>query len=1070
MALEYRAAEVCAQITAASVPFDVNAAEQQYQQWSAQHAKIGDRLKQQFPGVNLNSRKQLGALLEKKGWVPAQRTEKTKQPKIDDETLESLPALYPEFAGLSEYMILGRRIAQLRTGKEAWCRHVDSNGRIHGGLLHIGTPHSRASHLTPNLAQAPNPKRAKPYATECRSLFRTSDDWVFVCCDQAGLQDRCFAHYLSGFDDGEYAKAFTNGLDPHWKCSLDLGLVAPGTERNKQNKVHAAIREGAKSFRYAFLYGAGSAQAGRIVGNIIRTVQQIDPGNDLHHQFFGDTTRPSEAKLKQIGTTAIQKFIRGTPGLGRLRTRLEEGARRMGWLPGLDGRRVPVRALYTTLNFLVTSSEAIICKHWLCNVFDELNQRFRYGWSGDCVIVLWVHDEIAVCCRPEIADQVGEIMVRHAKEAGEFYGFKVPLEAAYQIGKSWAGDVVDSTPDDPATESAPWTGKPDSPEPDSEASAEPSADDVDDIVIEDMRHININAIKAEPTSTGNNRDNPYPHGEQRTGKRAAIFLYRDHLGAPHTRVEKRIPRDGGRAQYPQSFYVNGNWVRKKPAGWFKIPYRLPEMLAALAKNPKTDLFIPEGEKDAETLAALDLTATTSSEGATNLKSKNGSNWTAELNKWFAGVQRVFILEDNDAPGRNFAREKARALVGIVPDIRIVSFPDVPDTEDVSYWLEHGHTKDELLARCESAEHWQDGSALESVRLDQITLRAVRWLWPNRFALSKIGIIAGLPDVGKGQILCYIAARITRELEWPNNEGRSPQGNVIILQAEETSDDSLGPRFKAAGADLSRVHALGMVRDRNIKTGLQHRRMFSLVNDLENLRRKIIEVGNVVAILIDPVGAYLGVGEIDTYRDSDVRAALGPLKDLAEEFKVAIIGIMHFNKKTDVTNALLRVSSSMAFVGLPRHVYAVVSDAENMRKLFVRAKNNDAAEADNQTMAYHFEVHEVGRDPETDEPIKASAIVWETGYVDVTATEAMQAASESKSPSALNDAKDFLREILVAGGGRAFKADIEEMAEAEKIADATLRRAKSKLKIRSYKDRSDPKSKWEWILPEEGEAL
>lgn len=76
-----------------------------------------------------------------------------------------------------------------------------------------------------------------------------------------------------------------------------------------------------------------------------------------------------------------------------------------------------------------------------------------------------------------------------------------------------------------------------------------------------------------------------------------------------------------------------------------------------------------------------------------------------MNKWFCGVQRVFILEDNDEPGRTFAREKARALTGIVPDIRIISFPDVPDSEDVTWWLEHGHTREELIARCESAPRW-----------------------------------------------------------------------------------------------------------------------------------------------------------------------------------------------------------------------------------------------------------------------------------------------------------------------------------------------------------------------------
>jgi DNA polymerase I-like protein with 3'-5' exonuclease and polymerase domains len=1086
MALEYRAATVCEQITAAGVPFDVEAAKQRCRQWEARRAEIGARLQRDFPGVNVNSRKQLGALLESKGWVPAARTEKTKQAKIDDETLESLPALFPEFTGLSEFMILSRRIAQASTGKEAWCKHVGSDGRIHGAVIHIGTPHSRAKHLTPNIAQVPNPKRAKPFAAECRSLFRNSGDWVFVACDQAGLQDRCFAHFLSQFDGGDYAKAFVNGLDPHWKCATDLDLIAPGTALDKQNKVHAAIREGSKSFRYAFLYGAGAAQAGRIVGNIIRTVMQIDPRNDLHWQFFGDAARPSESKLKDIGAKAVRKFIRGTPGLQRLRDRLEDGSRRKGWLPGLDGRRVPVRALYTTLNFLVTSSEAIICKRWLVNVYDELNQKFRYGWGGDVVIVLWVHDEIVCCCRPEIADQVGEIMVRHAKESAEFYNFKVPLEADYKIGKSWAGNLdvpsapiegvitAESEQSNPAAdgEQPPWTGPVQMPE--DEEAVEDSPEDIESVIIEDMTHISLDAIKFKPGVSGNCRDNPYPHGEQRTGKRTNTFLYRDHLGAPHTKVEKRISRDG-RKQYPQSFWVNGAWVRKKPANWFKIPYRLPEMLAALAKNTRIDVFIPEGEKDAETLAARGLIATTSSEGATNPKSKKGSNWTAELNKWFAGVQRAFILEDNDEPGRNFAREKAGALASIVPDIRIVAFPDVPETEDVSYWLEHGHNKGELLARCESAPPYGAEHELEFLHAGEVKMEAIDWLWAGRFALGKLGILAGLPDEGKSSLLCYIAARLTNpKLAWPNDEGcASKYGTVLLLTCEDSPADTLVPRLAAADANLGRIEIIQMVHDRDVKDGRERRRMFSLVEDLDLLRRKIEKLGDVVAIELDPVTAYLGTGKngVDSFRDTDVRAVLGPLVQLAGEMRIAIIAIMHFNKKIDVTNALLRISNSLAFGGVARHVFAITKDTANApRRLMSRAKNNIASEENNQTLAFHFETKQVGKDWRDGRPIEAPFIVFESGYVNVTATEALSAVNENKAPGALDDAKDFLREMLVNGGGRAPKADIEEAAEAEKISIATLRRAKTALKVRAEKDRSEREGKWFWTLPDNDAAL
>jgi putative DNA primase/helicase len=355
--------------------------------------------------------------------------------------------------------------------------------------------------------------------------------------------------------------------------------------------------------------------------------------------------------------------------------------------------------------------------------------------------------------------------------------------------------------------------------------------------------------------------------------------------------------------------------------------------------------------------------------------------------------------------------------------------------------------------------------LESVRASDVIMRAITWLWPNRFALGKIGIIAGLPDEGKGQVLCYIAAQTTRGGLWPNGEGRCPQGSILILSAEENPEDSLAPRLEAAGADCSRIHLLKMVREHD-KKGREHKRMFNISTDLEHLRQKLFEVGDVKVVMIDPMSAYLGVGKVDSFRDTDVRAVLSPLKELAEEMKVAVIAVMHFNKKVDITNALLRVSNSLAFVGLPRHAYGVVADDENGRQLFVRAKNNDAAKSDNQTLAFHFEVRKVGVDPGTGIPIEAPFIVWEPGYVDITATEAMQAASENKSPGAREEAKKFLLNMLANGPVPA--AEVQEAAKANSISISSLRRAKDDLHVdvrqQPGKKRDDP-DKWIWQLPE-----
>ena len=448
--LEHNVSAICDRITTDGVPFDTAAAEQLRKCWKTRRSELEAQLRNQFPTVkNLNSRVQIGALLEARGWQPEQRTEKTKRPVIDDAVLETLPAIYPEFDGLAEHYILGRRLGQLANGKQAWISNVHTDGRLHGGLIHIGTPHSRAKHLQPNMAQVPNHKKGAPFAAECRALFRHPNNWVFVTCDQSNLQDRGFAHYLAAHDGGAYAQTFAAGIDQHWQTAIALGLIPQETARNKSDKVDTTIREGAKTFRYAFLFGAGGLRIGQIIAHTVRAVMAIAPGSTLCAQFWAGNKHPSEAVLRQTGRRIFNRFITATPGLRKLRANLSAEHRRRGWVEGLDGRRIPTEADYKSLNRIVTASEAVICKRWLIDVYAELCERFHYGPDGDAHLVLWIHDELVVCCKPAIADLVGELLVRHARKAGEPYGFRVPLDADFKIGRDWAGTALATAPSAP---------------------------------------------------------------------------------------------------------------------------------------------------------------------------------------------------------------------------------------------------------------------------------------------------------------------------------------------------------------------------------------------------------------------------------------------------------------------------------------------------------------------------------------------------------------------------------------------------------------------------------------------
>ena len=174
--------------------------------------------------------------------------------------------------------------------------------------------------------------------------------------------------------------------------------------------------------------------------------------------------------------------------------------------------------------------------------------------------------------------------------------------------------------------------------------------------------------------------------------------------------------------------------------------------------------------------------------------------------------------------------------------------------------------------------------------------------------------------------------------------------------------------------------------------------------------------------------------------------------MAAELQISFLGIMHFNKKTDVTNALLRISDSLAYGATARHVYAAIDDAENKRKLFVKAKNN-LAKYDQQSLAYHFGAKKVGFDEKLKEEIWAPYIEWEPQPVVITATEAMESATSSRAPKERTSAMKFLAEFLA--DGPKFADDITEAAKANLISDATLRRAKEELEIIAEKEKGVP---------------
>jgi DNA polymerase len=252
------------------------------------------------------------------------------------------------------------------------------------------------------------------------------------------------------------------------------------------------------------------------------------------------------------------------------------------------------------------------------------------------------------------------------------------------------------------------------------------------------------AIAEHRAPNGGDPFKNYFSGEERTGHPLVRYVYSDEQGAPHHRKTRTDTK-----KFWQEKRENGRWIKGAPA--IKYLYGVCELLAAA---PDAAIWIAEGEKDRDSLAALDLLAVTNPGGA----GKWNSDFTTEqLERWFKGRKVVYLLEDNDPPGQRHLEIVARALQHLVGEIRIVTFRDLPATGDVTDWLELGHGKDELLARAE-AEPKYEPDAIELFTADSLqtmVFTPINFVVPG-FIAEGLTLFAGKPKIGKSWLLLHAA--------------------------------------------------------------------------------------------------------------------------------------------------------------------------------------------------------------------------------------------------------------------------------------------------------------------------
>ena len=349
------------------------------------------------------------------------------------------------------------------------------------------------------------------------------------------------------------------------------------------------------------------------------------------------------------------------------------------------------------------------------------------------------------------------------------------------------------------------------------------------------------------------------------------------------------------------------------------------------------------------------------------------------------------------------------------------------------------------------------SSLMMTRASDIEPQRISWLWPERFAIGKIALIAGNPGLGKSQLTTYMASVVTNGDCWPNDEGQSPVGSVIILSAEDDAADTIVPRLIAAGADMSRVYIVEAVKVGQGENAAE--RQFNIVSDIDALCEAIDRIGDVKLVIIDPITAYLGTDKaVDSHKNASVRSALAPLQTRAARLGFSAVCVSHLNKGGG-TEALMRVLGSLAFVAAARVAFLVVGEKGTDRSLFISMKNNIGTKRPGLAFRSVTKMTTSG--------IEAPAIEWDEDEITASADEALAANvsqdSGSTSHSSKPEAIKFLNEVLCDGALSA--VDVQRQAKEAGITLATLRRAREALGITPQRRGGFAgKGEWIWELP------
>jgi AAA domain/Toprim-like len=405
----------------------------------------------------------------------------------------------------------------------------------------------------------------------------------------------------------------------------------------------------------------------------------------------------------------------------------------------------------------------------------------------------------------------------------------------------------------------------------------------------------------------------------------ASYVYRTADGKPYLRVQRTASK-----RFWQQHANGSGWEKGAPQG-ARVPYRLPELLAA---DPAKPVYIVEGEKDADNLAKLGFVVTTSSGGS------NGK-WTPELNDPFAG-RTVYIIPDNDEPGDKYAQRVAQHLHGIAEKVAIVQLPGLgertPDGgKDVSDWLELGNQPENLNYIAERAPEWAPPTSngwrshvFTAAPLKEKKFEPISYVVPLLIP-EGVTILAGKPKVGKSWLALDLALALAG--------GRFVLGDIHLIEGDvlcaalEDNDRRLRSRIERI---LTQQEQKWPPR---LTLATQWRRLDA--GGVADAKEWAASVKKPQLIIFDTLAGVRGDRNTkDTTYEGDYRA-LQELQKWAGEAGLGIL-ILHHTRKMESEDPIDSVSGTLGLAGCVDTV-AVLARTGKGTTLYIRGRDVEEQE-------------------------------------------------------------------------------------------------------------------------------